>query len=127
MKKIRNHFNFFAVIVATALCFFSTPLFGQGTLSGLVIAADQQKPLKTATVFVQETGQLVEVDKSGRFEFGHPSDGDKLTLTVFADGYTTQVLEADPKENIVLEIEVSPLSADISELIPFIIFLLDSR
>ncbi|MCB0616947.1 MAG: carboxypeptidase-like regulatory domain-containing protein, partial [Phaeodactylibacter sp.] len=84
---------------------------GQTALSGLVIDIGQQ-PVASATIFVQETGQMLEVDQGGRFELP-PSLEDKLTLTVFAEGYTTQVLEAETKREDVLEITISPLSIDI--------------
>ena len=99
------------ISILAALLFFSNPLAGQTALSGLVIDIGQQ-PVASATIFVQETGQMLEVDQGGRFELP-PSLEDKLTLTVFAEGYTTQVLEAETKREDVLEITISPLSIDI--------------
>lgn len=110
MKKIPAYA--YAILAAVSLLLLSSPLAGQSSVSGLVFDMERLKPVENASIFVQETGQLVEVDKSGRFELS-PVPEDKLTLTVFAEGYTTQVLEADAKKKGILEIAVRPLSIDI--------------
>lgn len=99
-------------MVAISLLFFANTVDGQSAISGLIFDTEQQRPVEKATVFVQETGQLVEADKGGRFELPSPST-EKLTLTVFAEGYTTRVMEAEANETGVLEIGISPLSIDI--------------
>ncbi|MCB0594515.1 MAG: TonB-dependent receptor [Lewinellaceae bacterium] len=99
------------ISILAALLFFSNPLAGQTALSGRVIDLDQQ-PVETATIFIQETGQLLEADKAGRFELPALSE-EKVTLTVFAEGYTTQVLKVNTRKKGVLEIAISPLSIDI--------------
>lgn len=68
-----------------------------------------------AAVFVQETSQLVEAGRAGRFELLF-SSADTLTLTVFAEGYTTRALKVEPKENSFLQITMNPLSIDIEAI-----------
>ncbi|MCB0582270.1 MAG: carboxypeptidase-like regulatory domain-containing protein, partial [Phaeodactylibacter sp.] len=100
------------ILVTAGLLFSVLPICAQSSVSGLVFDTERLKPVENASIFVQETGQMVEVDKGGRFELP-PVPAGKLTLTVFAEGYTTQILETNAKNKGILEIAVTPLSIDI--------------
>lgn len=111
MRKILIHAG--ALLAFAGLCLPARPAFAQpAALSGRVIDAELKQPIERAAIFVQETGQVLEVDKNGRFDLSGAPAG-KLALTAFAEGYTTRVLEADTGKKGILEIELMPLAVDI--------------
>jgi Fe(3+) dicitrate transport protein len=92
------------------LFFAGVAAWGQPAMDRIqVIAAQTGEPVSKAQVFVNESGQLLEVDREGYATL--PKGVEKAyTLTVFADGYTTQTF---PLETAQPTIRLETLSIDI--------------
>ncbi len=85
-------------------------LIGQAfQLTGKVTEASQQKPIADAMVYIQESASTLEANKQGVFE-SEPLPGGKYTLTIFAEGYATEVLEVEASTAGPLDIRLRPLS-----------------
>lgn len=114
---MKDQLSLFACIclLAALLLPASTALSQAMALSGRIIDAEQRLPVEGALVFVEETGQVAETGRDGRFGLAYTSEA-ILSLTVSAEGYATRILEADTGRRGILEITVSPLSIDIETI-----------
>lgn len=101
-----------AVLLPACLLLCAFTLIGQDIqVRGAIGQAPGGGPIPGALAFVQETGQTAEADKQGRFTLKLPAPG-RYTLTVFAEGFATQTLEARLEEGGELALQLSPLSID---------------
>ncbi|QGW27298.1 carboxypeptidase-like regulatory domain-containing protein [Phnomibacter ginsenosidimutans] len=76
-------------------CVWSTALLA-GTVSGVVLTADQRKPVHLASVFFSNTSVGTVTDSAGRFTIYNAPSG-KYDLVVSYVGYETsvQTIETD--------------------------------
>ena len=78
-------------LLFTFLSFIPVALFGQATIMGVVLDSLTQKPLQSATIYVNGTTQGTATDANGRFELKDVSL--PATIVFSFVGYETQALD----------------------------------
>jgi Fe(3+) dicitrate transport protein len=87
-------------------------------ITGQLRSAEAEQIIADATVFLQETGNVEETDAEGRFRFPVDLPG-KYNLTLFATGYSTEVIEvevSDAQPTVNLELVLEQLQYDMDAI-----------
>ena len=80
-------------------------------ITGHVVDAMTKKHIAGATIIIQQYNVSVTTDASGHYSFRNQKPG-KLTLTMLADGYLTQVKEVTLKNGETLEVNFEAVLDD---------------
>jgi len=91
-------------------------LAAQYTLSGVVKDGDTNTPIRNAEVFLTSTGEVLKVDKQGKFKLGGLSEGE-YEIIAFSFEYQTLTSHVRLPENSTIEINMEPLVTELSEVV----------
>ncbi|MEP0005792.1 MAG: TonB-dependent receptor [Balneola sp.] len=97
-------------------CFICVPAFSQYSISGYITDNATGEPLSKVAIFEENSGESYEPNEEGYFQIQNLSYG-KYNLFFFALGYeiTNRVIQLG-SENEVLNIQLSKLSGELSEV-----------
>jgi iron complex outermembrane receptor protein len=108
MKKILLHF-----------ILWSTPLLGWGQLSitGTVAQKSTEKPITSAKIILNETGQETAVNQAGSFSFNDLKPG-KYNLAISAEGYLSMVRSVTiENQGVNMGVRLIPLKTVVDEVL----------
>ncbi|MEQ9300483.1 MAG: TonB-dependent receptor [Cyclobacteriaceae bacterium] len=88
----------------------------QHALSGMVVDASSNQPITAAEVFLQESGKVVKVDRSGAFEFQDLAEGE-YELIVFNFEYQTLTTNIKVPTSGQVKLSMKPLLTELSEVV----------
>lgn len=92
------------------------PLTAQYQLSGAVVDAERGRPVVGADLYIQEKAFLRQTDAQGEYSITGLDTG-RYTLVVFVVGYNTVEREIRIAGDTRLDIELTPLSVDLSQVV----------
>lgn len=97
-------------------CFSCVPAFSQYSISGYITDSTTGEPLSEVAIFEENSGESYEPNEKGYFQIQNLSYG-KYNLFFFALGYeiTNRIIQLG-SENEVLNIQLSKLSGELSEV-----------
>ncbi|MEQ9091115.1 MAG: carboxypeptidase-like regulatory domain-containing protein [Balneola sp.] len=97
-------------------CFICVPAFSQYSISGYITDSTTGEPLSEVAIFEENSGESYEPNEKGYFQIQNLSYG-KYNLFFFALGYeiTNRIIQLG-SENEVLDIKLSKLSGELSEV-----------
>ncbi len=97
-------------------CFICVPAFSQYSISGYITDSTTGEPLSEVAIFEENSGESYEPNEKGYFQIQNLSYG-KYNLFFFALGYeiTNRIIQLG-SENEVLNIQLSKLSGELSEV-----------
>ncbi|MEQ8706508.1 MAG: TonB-dependent receptor [Phaeodactylibacter sp.] len=108
-------------ILITALFLSIAPMLAfaqEYSIVGIVVTKDEALPVDRATLFLAETGAVVETAHDGTFELEAAAPG-PYSITVFMPGFTTMVKEVtlSPEQPVAaLELSLEELSIDMESV-----------
>ncbi len=99
-------FLFFAIVNVEA----------QFKIDGQVVDSIDQSGISNADVYIENSGELFKTNSEGKFIIESLKDGIYI-LTIFHPGYKVKKVEIQLESDLVLQLNITPLSGDLEEVV----------